>query len=543
MTQGRLRFGVVARGLVLPAWQAQCVRTLLASGHAEPVVLIVEDGHRNRPSSLAARLYEDCRVRRRSRALRAVSLEPELAGLPALQALGPGPPPPAWLRDQGLDFILSFGSEELGRSLHDRARHGVWAYWGGDPDGAGRCLSAFARRDAVSRVQLVRLAARAGDDRPLYEGYFELLTSSYAASLDVALIGSADFCAAAVARLRLGHPMASGAGGEPPRERDAAAAPSTGRVLELVLREACGFASAIWGRLFLLETWNVGIVRMPAAEILRCGLTAPVEWWVKPSWRRFYADPFAIAWNGRLHVLVEDYDWLRARGRISAVDARGPARGARVLPAIELATHMSYPCLIVKDGQVYCVPEIGEAGRLTLFRARRFPDDWEDAGTLVENFAAIDPTVFEHDGRWWLLCTNRDDCVNGKLHCWHAPNLAGPWQPHPLNPLKCDVRSSRPAGPPFVVDGALHRPAQDCSGGYGSAVAINRIRALSPSEFVEEKVARIEPNPSSPYPHGLHTICPVGDMVVIDGKRLVVSPMAVLIKIWGSLVRARQRRP
>src|SRR5213596_456309 len=55
----------------------------------------------------------------------------------------------------------------------------------------------------------------------------------------------------------------------------------------------------------------------------------------------------------------------------------------------------------------------------------------------------------------------------------------GPWRPHPGNPVKVDVRSSRPAGGPFLFGGNLYRPAQDCSRTYGGGITINRVTHLS----------------------------------------------------------------
>jgi hypothetical protein len=40
-------------------------------------------------------------------------------------------------------------------------------------------------------------------------------------------------------------------------------------------------------------------------------------------------------------------------------------------------------------------------------------------------FAAVDPTIFCHDGRWWLFCSNHDDEDENKLFLWHAPALLG----------------------------------------------------------------------------------------------------------------------
>jgi hypothetical protein len=87
--------------------------------------------------------------------------------------------------------------------------------------------------------------------------------------------------------------------------------------------------------------------------------------------------------------------------------------------------------------------------------------------------------------------------------------------------VKIDVRSSRPAGAPFRVDGALYRPAQDCSSTYGARVNINRVAALSPTEFREEVAASVEPDARGDYPGGLHTLSRLGGRTLVDGKRSV----------------------
>jgi hypothetical protein len=85
--------------------------------------------------------------------------------------------------------------------------------------------------------------------------------------------------------------------------------------------------------------------------------------------------------------------------------------------------------------------------------------------------------------------------------------------------VKTDVRSSRPAGTPFVHEGSLYRPAQDCSRTYGGRIALNRIVTLTSEDFLEEPVALIEPVRSSRYPDGVHTVSAFGEHTLVDGKR------------------------
>ncbi|MCA1724638.1 MAG: formyl transferase, partial [Thermomicrobia bacterium] len=193
------------------------------------------------------------------------------------------------------------------------------------------------------------------------------------------------------------------------------------------------------------------------------------------------------------------------------------------------------------QGDVYCVPESGEAGEIALYKATAFPEQWTKCKTLVAGFAGLDATLFPHDGRWWLLCTEQGEYANTMLHAWHAPDLFGPWTPHPDNPLKTDVRSSRPAGAPFVHHGHLYRPAQDCSRTYGGAVTINRIVHLSPTAFAEEAIAVVAPDATGPYRYGLHTLSAFGSSTLIDGKGRSFAP-AEFRRLIGTLLRRIRQR-
>ena len=180
---------------------------------------------------------------------------------------------------------------------------------------------------------------------------------------------------------------------------------------------------------------------------------------------------------------------------------------------------MSYPYLLQVGDELFCIPEFSQSDDVALYRAAKDRQSWTKVATLMEGAPIIDPTIFQYEGRWWLFGTRADAGDNFKLFGWHADELTGPWRPHSANPLKTDIRSSRPAGPPFVHDGALYRPAQDCSTGYGAAVVVNKVLTLTPDAFEEEIVSRIAPDPGGRYPTGLHTMCAAGNRTVIDGSR------------------------
>jgi hypothetical protein len=105
------------------------------------------------------------------------------------------------------------------------------------------------------------------------------------------------------------------------------------------------------------------------------------------------------------------------------------------------------------------------------------------------------------------------------LHAFYADELFGRWRPHPQNPVKRDLAGTRPGGRPFVVDGRLYRPAQDCTIRYGRRLMINEILELSPDAFRERTANIVEPLPGSSFADGLHTANACNGWIAVDGNR------------------------
>jgi hypothetical protein len=110
------------------------------------------------------------------------------------------------------------------------------------------------------------------------------------------------------------------------------------------------------------------------------------------------------------------------------------------------------------------------------------------------------------------------------LHIYCAENSDSTFEPHAANPVKTDVRSSRPGGTPFVHNGKLYRPAQDCSTDYGAAIVIHEVTLLTPTEFSEREVRRISPQQSWACNKGLHTLSVLNENeTLIDAKKYVFN--------------------
>jgi hypothetical protein len=252
------------------------------------------------------------------------------------------------------------------------------------------------------------------------------------------------------------------------------------------------------------------------------------------AWRPLYdsdlgfaADPFPVQWRGQIGVFFESMDHRTQKGAIKfqAFDENGP-KGASV-PCLEEPWHLSYPFLIEHDDALYMVPEASLSGAVTLYRCVRFPDRWEPVARLLDNIEAADATIFRHGGRYWMTSVVREGYggYSDTLAIHHAESLFGPWEPHALAPALVDARHARPAGTVVTRNGALIRPVQDCSRGYGEGVAFMRIDRLDPDHFEQSLLRTLYPERRRLGGRHLHTINRVGRLEVIDGTILAPKPL------------------
>jgi hypothetical protein len=234
---------------------------------------------------------------------------------------------------------------------------------------------------------------------------------------------------------------------------------------------------------------------------------------------RFWADPFLVADGDRTWLFFEDADVASYKGvlRCAEVLADGSLGESRVI--VDCDYHLSYPFVFRQGGHWYMLPETSENRTLELWRATSFPWRWELDKVLMHDVVAVDPTLLEHGGRLWLFVnlSASGGGANDELFLFHASSLQDEWRPHPMNPVVSDLRRARPAGALFVEDGRLYRPAQDCSGEYGSAIWLHRVDALDERSYRETPVRRID---GSWHPGATctHTLSRAGGFDAIDAR-------------------------
>jgi hypothetical protein len=239
-----------------------------------------------------------------------------------------------------------------------------------------------------------------------------------------------------------------------------------------------------------IRHWNIALRQSDLPpDVRHFDLAAYAPLPVDPT--TFYADPFVFEQDGTSFLFAEAYPYAAGKGHLVCADVGEGAAELDFRTILERPWHLSYPYVFEWESQIYLAPEGSTHGGVEIYRATAFPWAWERAHHLLPDWPLVDATIFDHDGRLWLLAGAATPGGSDwdELFAWHAPALAGPWTPHRLNPIKSDCRSARPGGRPLRLGGRLLRPAQRCERHYGEALAWLEIRTLTPDAFEEVEIA------------------------------------------------------
>ena len=297
-----------------------------------------------------------------------------------------------------------------------------------------------------------------------------------------------------------------------------------------------------------LDLWQVGVIKAEAKTLVGRGTLAGAEisWLPNPGRFAFLADPFGLMRDGILNVFAEAYDYRTRKGTIEVVRLDADLNVIERGRCLEEKWHLSYPFVFEAEGETWMLPEAHRSGGLTLYRATDFPFGWTAEHRFMIQAPLVDPTLFRHQGRWWLAFAPGGDIARrqGHLHFAFADHLAGPWLPHPLNPVRVDRGGARPGGSAIVHHDHIDFPVQDCSATYGGALRVLRIRTLNPCAFEADLLPAIEPGAAFAGRDGFHTLSACGPFSLVDAKtadRSLVARSILLAGYVRALIAGRTR--
>jgi hypothetical protein len=422
--------------------------------------------------------------------------------------------PQSDVADHDLDVLLHLGGPRPRAAILDAPRYGVWSYRHGAAAGAPPLFWEMAGGVGEAETVLEIVGHEGG--WVIYRSTGVTDPVSLHRTRVPAYWKSARFA------LRRLEDLASGrwepARGEPPQSPPEAAPPTASRTLRHVAAVATRVVRRKLRASVFQHQWFLGFRRRTGDRLPQ---DDPAPWrLVFPPGDRSYADPFVVCHAGETFVFLEVLSHARLRGEL-AVGRLDDGALVDVAPVLPVPHHTSYPYVFEDGGVLYLIPESSAQRRVDLFRATRFPGGWEHAATLLEDVNAVDASVFRHAGRYWLWVTIAvpGARLNEETFLYFSDRLDAGWTPHPCNPVVSDARRARSAGRPFLHDGRVIRPAQNCSGRYGRQVVFNVVEQLDPERYGEQPDGSLGPEWAGRPNLAAHTYTFDGEWEATDGLR------------------------
>ncbi|HLN02719.1 MAG TPA: hypothetical protein VK335_25750 [Bryobacteraceae bacterium] len=198
------------------------------------------------------------------------------------------------------------------------------------------------------------------------------------------------------------------------------------------------------------------------------------------------AHPFLVIKDQRYYMFFTAKDLKSDAGGIGLAESSDGVKWKFRRTVIREPFVQSHPFVFEWQNEYYLIPEAHTETAVRLYKATAFPDEWKYEGNLLEGDHFISPTLVRYKGLWWLFTSPSG---NDTLRLFYASELRGPWKEHPLSPIvRKDLKTARPAGRPFVINGSLYRLGQDCYPTYGRAVRAFQITEISPTTYAEKMV-------------------------------------------------------
>ena len=215
------------------------------------------------------------------------------------------------------------------------------------------------------------------------------------------------------------------------------------------------------------------------------------------------ADPFFT------HGCVFAEVTKKGKGIIAVADSR--EGGLNFVPVLEEKFHLSYPHVFNHSGRWYMIPEASQSGSILLYRAKKFPYEWEKVG-IISDIDGLDSTTFNMEGRWYMFTTSGRTKENMIMTTDNFP--LGPWRITRFNPLP---KGYRGGGQSLYHDGEILLPLQPPTtilNGYGWKLELHKVN----SDLSMERVTTFYPPKGAGGVH--HLSCdPTTKQCMVDLRR------------------------
>ncbi|MBD0852591.1 glucosamine inositolphosphorylceramide transferase family protein [Maribacter arenosus] len=534
-----IRFGVICNNNQLYTWQEIVIKKLISEADVE-LKLVVYDGKRQgkkpAPSSFNDsshkigflwNLYYRLFIKKKSKALQRVETLSLFEGIAVMQCdflitYGFAQLHSADIQiieNAELDFILDFSSVQFTGNLLKVVKYGIWNYRFGNlekyQDTTG-CFWEIYHKDVITSAYLIRLTNKPDTNCVLKEGHLKTAIF-YTENIDKIHLEATDWPLKICQDIRNNNVNNSAVATKIKSDKIYRSPSNFQMLFFFYVQFNLAFKSII-KLLFYTDFWNIGVAEAPIHDFLDSKKTPTIHWFPNLPKSRFMADPFGIHFKNQLHIIYEDYRFDQGIGKTASILYHdGEFKDNKIV--IDEEFHMSYPYLLDYEDEIYCIPETYQANQVRLYKALEFPLKWKLEKVLIENYAGIDSTPFKHNNTWFLFSTNKKLGARYNLNIHYSDSIFGPWHQHPKNPVKTDIRSSRPAGTLFIHNGDLFRPSMDYSEKIEGRISINKVITLTINDFKEEIHNIVDPFKKTYFSDKVHTLSQVGNYTLVDGAK------------------------
>jgi hypothetical protein len=420
--------------------------------------------------------------------------------------------------DVVVDIALALGGATLPVRKLDAARLGEWSlrYGGSSAPDAGALMSGHGKA-ALTQVEIVARTAAAPEAH---------LVSRTSYNPKVSVVMNAAFIAEKSVSFILKSLAEVGFAKGIPQFKDAPLQSPEPPGLASTLAYATTFARAVASKLIssIRDKYGAGDMfwqlSVGYGDMENFDPNKSVD---LPRSRFSMADPFLFSDGGKTYIFYEaqgsnlDLAWIEV----------GTLDGDSFTPlgtVLRRDYHLSYPFVFRDKDEIFMMPETQGSNQLEVWRATRFPLEWELYATAFEGEKVADSMMFKQDDQWWLFTNLSDTKVfqehssELQLYAVNGPDLSS-IKPHPLNPVIIGSAHARNAGPIVQIDNRLYRPSQNNSHGmYGFGLNLMEIDRLDGMCYEEHLASRFLPTSQSNC-LGIHHVSFANGRYVLDTRR------------------------
>lgn len=420
------------------------------------------------------------------------------------------------------DFIIRFGFNILKGEILTVAKYGVWSYHHSDPfmfrGGPPVFWEIFRNKKYVGAI-LQKLTEKIDGGIILKQGKFPAINHGYIENFDLVYYNSSYWITQVC--LDILNEKADYFESEACNSKEVMNKyPKNHIAFLFILKLLYNKIKFHLKELFLHEFWVVGIAKCNINNILHDDFlkNTAINTIKHNKKNHYYADSFIEEENDNLNLYVEDYNYKIEKGSIVKLQLNKSSLHTINNTDIisEDNSHFSFPFLFKQNGFEYYLPENYQKEKTILYIKEG--NIYKSYSEILSNKGAIDPVLFFYKNKFWLFCTHKDSGSNMQLFIYFSDSLENEFSGHPLNPVKIDISSSRPAGKIFELKDKIYRLSQDCAKTYGEGVVLTEIIELSETSYSEKYVKTIY-SPLKSYSKGFHTLDFTENYVVFDAKR------------------------